>query len=101
MDSPQSKCLPHTSKENIGRCQNISIYDFLTQIVECNPTGKRGAEKNLALGARFQKLREGAYYQGRLNSQMDRGELNSQRGLDSRRLPCFSVNVLFLWQHCY
>ena len=29
------------------------------------------------------------------------GELNSQRRLDSRGLPCFSANVLFLWQHCY
>ena len=60
-----------------------------------------GAEKNMNLGARFQKLREGSYYQGGLNSQRGRGKLNSQRGLDSQGLPCFSANVLFLWQHCY
>ena len=36
-----------------------------------------------------------------LNSQRRRRELNYQRGLDSRGLPCFSTNVLFLLQHCY
>ena len=60
----------------------------------------RGAEKNTALGARFQKLREELYYQG-AESSKGQGELKSQRGLDSRGLPCFSANVLFLWQHCY
>ena len=51
-----------------------------------------GAEKNMALGARFQKLR------GDLTI---RGELNPQRGLYSGGLLCFSANVLFLWEHCY
>ena len=36
-----------------------------------------------------------------LNSQMGSGKVNSQRGLDSRGLPCFCANVSFLWQHCY
>ena len=63
--------------------------------------GGRGLKKNMNLGARFQKLREGSYYQGGLNSQRGRGKLNSQRGLDSQGVPCFSANVLFLWQHCY
>ena len=38
---------------------------------------------------------------GGLNSQRDRGELNSQRELDSGGLPCFSATMLLLWQHCY
>ena len=54
----------------------------------------------MVLGARFQKLR-GGLLSGGLNSQGGRGTVNSQRGLDSPRLPCFSVNVLFMWQHCY
>ena len=51
-------------------------------------SGKRGAEENMALGARFQKLRgRGAV-------------LNSQKGIDARGLPCFPAYMLFLWQHC-
>ena len=50
------------------------------------------AEKEMALGARFQKLR------GDLT--IRRG-LNSQRGLNSGGLPCFSATMSFLWQHCY
>ena len=51
-----------------------------------------GLKKNMALGARFQKLR------GDLTI---RKGLNSQRELDSGELPCFSETMLFLWQHCY
>ena len=50
--------------------------------------------------ARFQKL-SGVLISEGLNSQRGRGNLNSQRGLDSKGIQCFSVNVLFLWQHCY
>ena len=56
-------------------------------------------EKNMALGARFQKLRgrgggEGltAYYQGGGGGSKfseGQGKLNSQRGLHSRGLPLF------------
>ena len=47
--------------------------------------------------ARFQKLR------GELTTWEDQfsegqGELNSQRGLDSGGLPCFSGKMFFLWQ---
>ena len=55
----------------------------------------------MALGARFQKLRRDLTIRRRLNSQRGRGELNSQRELDSGGLPCFSATMLFLWQHCY
>ena len=54
--------------------------------IECTPWEKRGAEKKMALGARFQKLMGGLT--------ISKG-LNSQRGLDSRVLPCFSANMLF------
>ena len=50
----------------------------------------------MALGAEG-----GPYCQGRLNSQRGRWELNSQRGLDSGGLLCFSAHVLFLQKHCY
>ena len=58
----------------------------------------------MALGARFQKLRGAPTIVGGwewLNSQRGRRELNSQSGLDSQGLPCFSENMLFMWQHCY
>ena len=58
--------------------------------------GGGGLKKKMALGARFQNLKGEPYYQWGLNSQRDMRELNSQRGLDSRGLPCFSANVLFL-----
>ena len=58
-------------------------------------------KKNMALGARFQKLRRDLTIRRRLNSQRGRGELNSQRELDSGGRPCFSATMLFLWQHCY
>ena len=64
--------------------------------------GGAAEKKNMALGARFQKLRGETYYQWGLNSKRGRVELTSQKGgPDSQGLPCFSANVLFLWQHCY
>ena len=62
---------------------------------------KGGAEKKYGLG--FQKLsvRGALISGGGLNSKRGRVELNSQRGLDSQGLPCFSASVLFLWQHSY
>ena len=58
-------------------------------------------EENMALGATFQNLRGGSLIRGELNSHRGRGELNSQSGLDSCVLPCFSAIVVFLWQYCY
>ena len=70
--------------------------------IECTPSHKRGGrlKNNMVLGARFQKLRVFTIREGP-NTQMERGELNSQSGLDSWGLPGFSANVLFLWQQCY
>ena len=53
---------------------------------------KEGAEKNVALGARFKKLGGGGGGGGGGGS----GELNSRGGLDPQGLPCFFANVLFL-----
>ena len=67
-------------------------------------------KKNMALGNRFQKMRGsltiragggGEVVGGWLNSHRGRGELNFQRRLQPRGLPCFSANALFLWEHCY
>ena len=54
---------------------------------------REGADKNDSW-ARFQKLGGGGFSEGHW-------ELNSQNELNSGGLPCFSGNVLFLWQHCY
>ena len=57
----------------------------------------RGVLKiNMALRAIFQKLRGALTIGEELNSQRGMGELNSQRGLDFRGLPCFSASVLLL-----
>ena len=70
----------------------ITNYELLHRM---DPPGKRGGLKNnMTLSARFQKLREKPYYQGGLNTQSGREELNSQRGLDYPGLPSFSANVI-------
>ena len=72
-------------------CTSIEIQKQSdSSVIEYTPLAKGGGgglKKNMALGARFQKLRVEPYYQE---------GLDSQRGLDSRGLPCFSGNVLFL-----
>ena len=60
--------------------------------------GGGGAEQHMALGASFQKPRGTLLLEAGwgLDSQRGRGELISQRGLDSGGLLCFSANMLFL-----
>ena len=48
----------------------------------------------MTLEARFQKLRGGQFSEGQ-------GGGKFSEGLDPGGLPCFSANVLFLWQYCY
>ena len=67
------------------------MFDLILQSLD----PEMGAEKKYGFGGAI--LSEG---RGREFSE-GLGELNSQRGLDSRRLSSFSANVLFLWQHCY
>ena len=59
----------------------------------------------MALGARFQKLREGAGGRGGLaikRAEFSEGHReHSQRETDSQWLTCFSVKLLFLRQHFY
>ena len=69
--------------------------------LECiPPPWQKKAEKILFLGL---NLKNWGWGDG-LNFQRGRGELNYQRGegggLDSWGIPCFSVNMLFLWQYC-
>ena len=53
----------------------------------------------MALGSRFKKLRGGAT--GGAEFSEGQGKLDSLRRLDCQGRPCFSANVLFLWQYCY
>ena len=54
-------------------------------------------KKNMALGARFQKLRTDLTIRRTLNSQRGRGELNSQRELDSGGRPCYFCDNIVIY----
>ena len=73
------------------------------KFIECTFPGKMpggGLKIDMTLGARTQKLSL-AFLPGWSWMLRGAGELDSQRGLDSRGLPCFSANMLFPYQHCY
>ena len=68
---------------------------LLVSHIECTPSGKRdggvgggGLKKEMALGARFEKQREGLTFRGQV-------ELNSQRGLTGPILYIGGMGAFF------